>query len=316
MLTVRVPATSANLGPGFDSIGLALDLHNVVHAEPAAAVVVDALGEGAGALPTDASNLVYQALAHVFAARGQTPPPLRLRCENRIPLTRGLGSSSAALAAGMLLGNRVLGDPLTTDELVDLGAALEGHPDNIAPCLLGGVRVGVVTSAGVRQCAVHVAAPLAATVYVPDFPMDTDGARGLLPGVVPLGAAVYNIGRAALLVAALSAGRTDLLRTATEDALHQPPRTRMFPAMPRFFAAALDAGAHGVFLSGAGSSVLALVGEDRASAVGEAFVGAARDARIRGRVLQARIATAGASVTGAWSVEPGAERHGRPTLDA
>ena len=305
MLTARVPATSANLGPGFDSIGLALDVYNVVRAEPAERVVVEAIGEGAGTLPTDASNLVYQALARVFEVLGQAPPSVRLRCENRIPPTRGLGSSSAALAAGMLLGNRLLGDPLTTDELVDLGAGLEGHPDNIAPCLLGGVRVGVLTNRGVRQCGVPVVVPLVATIYVPDFPMDTEAARELLPSVVPLGAAVYNIGRAALLVAALPTARTDLLRTATEDALHQPPRTRVFPALPRFFEVALSAGAHGVFLSGAGSSVLALVGEERAAAVGEAFVTAARSERIDGRVLQARIAPAGASVSGQWAVGDG-----------
>ena len=302
MLTVRAPATSANLGPGFDCLGLALDLQNVVRAEPmpagrAGTAVVEAIGEGAGELATDASNAVYGAVAHVFALRGAEPPALRLRCENRIPLARGLGSSSAALASGLLLGNRLLGEPLTVDELVDLGTELEGHPDNIAPCLLGGVRVTAMTERGVRQCGVRVAAPLVAVLFVPDFLMDTEGARGLLPESVSLGAAVHNISRAALLVAALGAGRVDLLRTATEDRIHQPRRTAIFPGMPRFFAAALDAGAHGAFLSGAGSTVLALASPERAEAVGAAFAETASAEGIDGWTIRSRIVEQGATVS-------------------
>ena len=297
-LCVRAPATSANLGPGFDCLSLALDLANVVRAEPSTAVGVEVVGEGAGDLPSDASNEVYRALARVFEVRGERPPPLQLRCENAIPPARGLGSSSAARASGLLLGNRLLGGPLTTDQLLDLGAALEGHPDNIAACLLGGVQVCVATDAGIRHCAVRVAAPLVAMLFVPDFPMDTHRARELLPRQVPLDAAVYNVGRAALLVAALAAGRTDLLRTATEDALHQPPRSQVFPAMPRFVAAALEAGAYGAFLSGAGSTILALTAEERATAIGTAFEMTAAREQIGGRVLCARIANRGAEVVG------------------
>jgi homoserine kinase len=298
MLTVRAPATSANLGPGFDCLSLALDLANVVRAEPAESVEVGLVGEGAGELPADASNEVYRALARVFAVRGERPPPLRLHCENRIPPARGLGSSSAARTSGLLLGNRLLGDPLTRDQLLDLGTELEGHPDNIAACLLGGVQVCVATDAGVRHCGVRVAASLLAVLYVPDFPMDTVRARALLPREVPVRTAVYNMGRAALLVAALSAGRTDLLRTATEDALHQPPRSQIFHAMPRFFAAALEAGAHGAFLSGAGSSILAFVSEDAAAEVGAAFEATAAAEGIGGRVVRARISDEGATVSG------------------
>jgi homoserine kinase len=298
VLTVRAPATSANLGPGFDCLSLALDLVNVVHAEPAPVLRVDVVGEGDQTLPDDRSNEVYRALVHVFEARGECPPPLRLRCENRIPLARGLGSSSAARVSGLLVGNRLLRDPFTPAELLDLGADLEGHPDNIAACLLGGVQVTVATGQGVRHCRVPLPAGLVAMLFVPDLPMDTRRARELLPREVSLGAAVYNIGRAALLVAALAAGRTELLRTATEDALHQRPRSRLFPAMPRFLEAALEAGACGASLSGAGSSILALVGEEGARAVGEAFIAVAAREGVGGRVVPARIAEAGATIVG------------------
>jgi homoserine kinase len=297
VLTVRAPATSANLGPGFDCLSLALDLANVVRAEPSDRVYVDVTGEGAGALPTDGSNVVYRSVARVFESVGREPPPLYLSCDNRIPPSRGLGSSSSARASGLLIGNRLLGDPLTTDQILDLGAEMEGHPDNIAACLLGGVQVCVETDEGVRHCGIRVAAPIEAVVYIPDFPMDTQHARGLLPRKVRVGTAVYNMGRAALLVAALSAGRTDLLRTATEDALHQPCRANVFPAMPRFFAAALEAGAYGAFLSGAGSSILALVDPARAAAVSQAFEATARVEGIDGRAVSAKLSDQGATVT-------------------
>jgi len=296
MLSVRAPATSANLGPGFDALSLALDVANVVHAWRSDRVHVDVVGEGAGLLPSDASNEVYRALVLPFAARGQQPPVLRLRCENFVPPSRGLGSSSAARASGLLLGNALLDDPLTLDELLGIGAELEGHPDNIAACLLGGVQVCVETSSGIEHCRVPVAMPLHATVFVPDFPMDTRSARGLLPTSVPLATAVHNIGRAALLVAALSSGRPELLRTATEDAIHQPPRAGIFPALPKLLAAALDGGAYGAFLSGAGSSVLALVGDERAGSVGNALAACAAAASVPGHVLQAGIAAQGAIV--------------------
>ena len=297
VLTVRAPATSANLGPGFDCLSLALDVANVVQAWPADRVTVEVVGEGAGQLPTDATNEVYRALASVFAARGARAPAVRLRCENVIPPTRGLGSSSAARASGLLLGNALLDGPLPADELLSLGAEQEGHPDNIAACLLGGVQVCVTTNGRVAHCRVPVARPLRAVVFIPDFPMDTQRARGLLPRAVSVETAVYNISRASMLVAALATGRTDLLRTATEDAIHQPPRAQVFPALPALLAAALDGGAHGAFLSGAGSSVLALADPERAGAVGEALAQRAAAEDVHGRVVDAAIAEQGASVS-------------------
>jgi homoserine kinase len=297
VLTVRAPATSANLGPGYDCLSLAVDVANVVQAWPADdGVSVEVTGEGAEHLPSDAGNEVYRALTIVYQRHGEEPPPLRLRCENVIPPSRGLGSSSAARACGLLLGNRLLGDPFTTEELFEIGAELEGHPDNIAACLFGGVQVCVTGSRGLEHVRVPVSIPLATTVYVPDFPMDTHTARGLLPTVVSVETAVYNISRASLLVAALATGRTDLMRTATEDAIHQPPRSTVFPALPKLIGAALEAGAHGAFLSGAGSSVLALVDPGQAAAVGEAMAATARGLGVPGRVIQTQITALGAAI--------------------
>ncbi len=297
MLTVRAPATSANLGPGYDCLSLAIDVANVVQAWPVDdGVIVEVTGEGAEHLPTDSANEVYRALTVVYRRHGTPPPALRLRCENVIPPSRGLGSSSAARASGLLLGNRLLGEPFSPEEIFEIGAELEGHPDNIAACLFGGVQVCVTGRNGLEHVQVPVSGPLAATVYIPDFPMDTHAARGLLPTEVSIETAVHNISRASLFVAALATGRTDLLRTATEDAIHQPPRSTVFPALPVLIGAALEAGAHGAFLSGAGSSVLALVDPGQAERVGAAMTEAARAANIPGRVIQTTIAPDGATV--------------------
>ena len=297
MLTVRAPATSANLGPGYDCLSLAVDVANVVQAWPAEdGVQVEVHGEGAAQLPGDRGNEVYRSIAAVYRLHGSEPPPLRLRCENVIPPSRGLGSSSAARACGLLLGNRLLGDPFSTEELFALGAELEGHPDNIAACLFGGVQVCVTGAHGLEHVRVPVSFPLATTVYVPDFPMDTRSARGLLPTEVSLETAVHNISRASLFVAALATGRTDLLRTATEDAIHQPPRSAIFPALPKLIGAAVETGAHGAFLSGAGSSVLALVDPGDAERVSAAMTEAARLENVPGRIIQTKITPLGAAI--------------------
>jgi homoserine kinase len=292
---VEVPATSANLGPGFDALGMALGLKNTVYVEPSEVGEVQIAGEGAGELSRGPDNLVYEAL--LFASRriGVTPPSVRLRCENAIPLARGLGSSSAAIVAGLLTGNRLHGDPLSTAELLDLAVEIEGHPDNVAPALLGGVRVCVGGEHGAVQTAVRLARPLKAVLFVPDFPMETEAARRLLPASVALADAVFNVGRAALLVAALAGGSYDLLREATRDRLHQGPRSALFPAMTTFFGAALEAGALGAFLSGSGSTLLALA-EREAQAVAQAFDATATCQGVAGRTLVVAVGVEGARV--------------------
>src|SRR2546421_627999 len=262
VLSVRSPASCGNLGAGFDALSMALDLCNEFSAEPCARLTVVNRGEGSDSLSTGPDNLVYQAIQKVYRACERRLPPLRIQCESRIPLSRGLGSSSSAVAAGLLLGNRLLGDPLSVDDLLALGTEMEGHPDNLVSCLLGGVQVSVQRGRRVLHCGVPIGLPLQALLFVPDFPMDTGEARRLLPRQVALDDAVFNLGRSALLVAALSGGRSDLLREATDDRLHQPARRALFPAMGQLFEAALEAGALAACLSGAGSTILVLATHD------------------------------------------------------
>jgi len=292
---IHVPATSANLGPGFDVLGMALGLTNTVRVEASDQVEVLVEGEGADELPAGADNLVYRALAAVAARVGQAPPPVRLRCTNRIPLARGLGSSSAAIVAGLLAGNRLLRASLSTPDLLALATELEGHPDNVVPALLGGVRICVRSEQGLLQTRIPLARPLQAVLFIPDLRMPTAAARRVLPTMVPLADVVYNIGRVALLVAALVSGDYALLAEATRDRLHQPARGVLFPALSALLAAALEGGAQGAFLSGAGSTILALT-EAESAAVAAALEAAARREGVAGRTVITTVREEGAQI--------------------
>jgi homoserine kinase len=297
MITVRVPATSGNLGPGFDVLGLALRLHNTLTLERAETAEIEILGEGAATLPRDPSHLAYRAALAVAAQSGRAgrAPEVRafrLRQHNRIPLARGLGSSAAAIVGGVVAANALLGKPLDPQALLDLATELEGHPDNVAPALLGGLVACAKTSQGVRWLRL-TPAPLRIVAAVPDYPVSTEDARRLLPDRVPFADAVFNVGRTALLVGALAGGRTDLLSDATQDRLHQPYRERLVPGLRQVFAAALRAGAYGVMLSGSGPSVLAL-GDARG--IGEAMAEAFRAAGAGCRIHNLEVDTEGAVV--------------------
>lgn len=263
-VTVSVPATSANLGPGFDCLGLALDLRDELTAQlldgPGARVEIEVTGEGAGEVPQDRTHLVVRAMDATFARAGVDPPPLRLRCHNRIPHSRGLGSSSAAIVAGIALASGLLpaGARPDADAALRLANALEGHPDNVAPALLGGFVVSGQDGDDVWARRVPVAAGLGAVVLVPPDGVRTEVARGLLPATVPHADGAANTGRAALLVAALT-GAPELLLRATEDFLHQAYRR---PAMPTTLdlVEALRAVGVPAVVSGAGPTVLAFTG--------------------------------------------------------
>jgi homoserine kinase len=295
-LHVRVPATSANLGSGFDCLGLALARYNTVVVRSAEQTQVLVQGEGAGRLASDGRNLIYRSITSAYADRGAMPPPLRLECENTIPVARGLGSSSSAVAAGLVIANALLDGTFTESDLVRIGTRIEGHPDNIVPCLQGGVRVSVNARGQIVTSPVNAPVALHAVVFIPDVPMRTEEARAALPRNVTMKQAVFNVSRAALLVAALEQGRLELLRTATEDALHQPPRSRIFPAFPHIIEAALAAGAHGAFLSGAGSSVLALSTQN-SDKIADAMQRAAADRLVGGSSEVLELDRSGATVT-------------------
>jgi homoserine kinase len=285
---VRVPATSANLGPGFDALGLALTLYNDVVAEEADRTSVHIEGEGAGRLATNDKNVVARGVRMAYEAAGHAFRGVALTCVNRIPSARGLGSSAAAWVGGLVAGNALIGTPLAREALLDLAVRAEGHPDNVAAALLGGLTVSCATSEGVRAVALPVPSTLRWVVLVTEITSATAGARAVLPASVPRGDAVFNVQRVALLLAALQAGRTDVLGDALDDRLHQPYRRRLFPWMPDVVTAARRAGALGCVLSGAGPSLLAAVADEGAvPKVAEAMEEALRGARIRGaaRVL-------------------------------
>ena len=294
-LHVRVPATSANLGSGFDCLGLALARYNTVTVESSERTQVRVSGEGAGRLAVDGRNLIYRSITSAYADRGAMPPPLRLDCTNTIPVARGLGSSSSAIAAGLVIANTLLDGALSEADLVRIGTRIEDTGQHRAVPAGWHPRIRERARAdphvpGERAAGLH------AVIFVPDVPMRTEEARAALPRNVTMKQAVFNVSRAALLVAALEQGRLDLLGTATEDALHQPPRSRIFPAFPRIIEAALGAGAHGAFLSGAGSTVLALStqGSDK---IADAMQRAAAGQSVGGYSEILELDRSGASVT-------------------
>ena len=266
-VTVRPPATSANLGPGFDAFGLALELRDEVTVEVVAAgLEVTVEGEGAGSVPLDDTHLVVRSLREAFDRLGVQPPGLRVHCVNRIPHGRGLGSSSAAICAGVMGARAVVADgELRMDAYgaLDLATELEGHPDNVAPCLVGGFTTAWMDADG--QVDVLRSEPdesVSAVVFVPSTPLSTHVARGLLPKEVPHADAAFNAGRAGLLALALTSAQLDperrreLLYAGTADRLHQDYRA---PAMEPSAALVgrLRAAGHPAVVSGAGPSVLA-----------------------------------------------------------
>lgn len=269
-VTVTVPASAANLGPGFDCLGLALSLYNRVRMTlRSEGIQVNVRGEGAGEIPVDASNMIVQAAQKLWASAGQTLPGLALTQENNVPVASGLGSSAAAIVAGMLAANALLDEPLPRADVLALAAAVEGHPDNVAASLYGAL---VLTVADGEKFLVEriETPPLRVVVVLPDVELATSEARAALPKSVPLADAVFNASHTALLVRALAAGDFDLLRVAVRDRLHQPYRVPLIAGMEAAFQAAYDAGAAAVALSGAGPGVIAFA-VDNHYAIGNAI---------------------------------------------
>ena len=293
---VRVPASSANLGPGFDALGLALALYNDIAVDESDQVVVSIEGEGADHLDRGAGNVVLRSVRMAFEVAGRAFRGARIHCVNRIPLRRGLGSSAAAWVSGLVGGNALLGEPLDRETLLGLAAQAEGHPDNVTAAMLGGLTVSC--SAGERVTGVTLPVPASVkwVVLVPDAESSTREARAVLPEAVSRADAVFNVQRASLLLAALVADRADLLEVAMHDRLHQPYRAKLFPWMERISTAARDAGALGCVLSGAGPSMLAAV-RGPSDAVASAMARALAEGGLTGRVL-----ALGVDVTGAtWN---------------
>ncbi len=261
---VRVPATSANLGPGFDALGLALALHDQLTAQiTTAELSIDVVGEGSDGIGRDESHLVVRAMRRCFTELDVQPPGLALECDNHIPHGRGLGSSAAAIVAGVLLARGLVSDGtvrLSDGDVLALAAEIEGHPDNVAPCLLGGLTIAWQHGGAARAIRRDLDPAIVPVVLVPPFSASTELARGLLPVTVSHADAAFAAGRAALLVAALT-GTPQALLDATEDRLHQSYRA---PAMPdsALLVTQLRGAGHAAVISGAGPTVLVLARGD------------------------------------------------------
>ena len=259
-IKVSVPATSANIGSGFDALGLAVTLYNTVTFEESE--VLDISSADGTRIPRGESNLVYRSAKGLFEKVGKQIPPLKITQTNPIPMARGLGSSSACIIAGLLGANRMLGDVLNTQELLTLATSIEGHPDNVAPAMLGGFVTSVYDEGQVYSVKKNIDEQLAFAAFVPDFRLLTSKARAALPDMVSHKDAVYNLSRAALATAAFCDGDYSLLGVATKDSLHQKYRLPLIDGGDEMFELAQDLGALAVYISGAGPTIMAVVPRD------------------------------------------------------
>ena len=299
MVRVRVPASTSNLGSGFDAAGLALRLYLTVRmkiVDPGEASLLVS-GEGADEIRKGPQDLVRAAAEKFFEHAGQAPPPLALEIDNEIPLARGLGSSGAARIAGIFAANQLLEHPLQTDELLDLAVSLEGHPENASASLLGGLTLSCGPPEPLTR-RVEVATELCAVVLVPEIRVPTAEARQALPEKVAHSDAVFNLQRSALLSYAFLKRDYSVLRNAMRDRLHQPFREKLIPAYADFGKAALDCGALGVCISGSGSSILALT-LDEADAIAAGWREVAKTRRVAARTLILEISNLGVELISA-----------------
>jgi homoserine kinase len=296
-ITVRVPATSANLGPGFDCLGLALDLWNETLITLAIEFSVQVNGEGMERLSAGENNLIIRSAQTLAERVGKRLPPFHLDCTNHIPLSSGLGSSAAAKLTGLLGANALLGNPLLREEIIDLATEMEGHPDNVASAMLGGLVVSTVEHERVFAHKIDVGfnndSPIHITVALPDFHLSTQQARAALPDYVTTRAAVHNISHALMVAEAFRNGDLELLAKAMTDTMHQPYRLPLIPAGGEAMHAAKAAGASATAISGAGPSIIAFSAK-RDPAIGEAMVHAFEGAGYAARTFQLKMSLHGA----------------------
>ena len=297
-ITIRVPATSANLGPGFDSLGLALDLWNETVIRLAIEFTVQVKGEGAEKLSLGENNLIIQSAQKLADCVGKHLPPFHVDCVNHIPLSSGLGSSAAAKLTGLLAANSLLGKPLSSAEILDLATEMEGHPDNVAPALLGGLVVSTMDHGNVmahKIVGAENAPALCITVVFPEFHLPTQESRTALPQQVSLKDAVHNISRTVLVAEAFRNGNVELLGKAMTDTLHQPHRLPLIPGAQAAMDAAKAAGAAAAALSGAGPSVIAFSSKQD-SAIGEAMKRAFEERGLQARIFPLKMSNHGAEI--------------------
>lgn len=257
MIRVQVPATSANLGSGFDSLGIALSMHNRVWMEESD--VVDISSRDSTVIPTDEHNLIYWAAKRLYEQCGRKLPGLRLVQENNIPMARGLGSSSACIVAGILGANRLLGTPFSQKDLVNFAAKIEGHPDNTTPAIEGGLVASAIEGERVYSVSVPVSDKIRFAVFIPPFELKTEKARAVLPAQYSRSDAVYNLSRSALMTASLFSSSLENLRVAVGDRIHQPYRSGLIEGLDSVFRMSYELGSLGTYVSGAGPTIIAMI---------------------------------------------------------
>lgn len=296
-ITVNVPATTANLGPGFDCLGLALDWWNTISVEPAKTFSVRLRGDSEG-LAADETNMVCEHIRIMFKHLRKPMPTLRVTMTNRIPIGKGFGSSAAALVGGLVAGNALAGAPLNAQEILELANELEGHPDNVSAAIFGGFTISVFEGKRVVTASVEPAPRWRAVAYIPDHALSTSYARRVLPPQVSRNDAVFNIGRAALLAYAFTARRANFLQIGTHDRLHQPYRVPLVKGMSEMLDAACRASACGAALSGAGPSLIAFATSNaNAQRIRTTFAETSRQLKLNGEARILKLSPHGAYVT-------------------
>ena len=265
MIHIRVPATSANMGPGFDSIGIAVELYNHIWVEEQTeGLTIEVKCKQAIPVPTDEKNLIYETMKYFYDQKGLKMPGVRIVQEDHIPMVRGLGSSAACIVGGLFAANALAGNICDKDELAQMAAQLEGHPDNSNPAIYGSMVVGAQDAEKMNHVRLELPDDLIFATMVPDFPVSTADARGVLPDSYTRKDMVFNASRAALLVASMMTGKYENFDMAMEDCVHQPYRAQLIPGMHEIFKHAKEFGAVASYLSGAGSTLMAMVTKDQA----------------------------------------------------
>ncbi len=301
--TLKIPATSANLGPGYDVVGMALNIYNTfdVTVGTPEKLVIEVSGEGAGKdgeageLPTDETNLVYTTLVEGCRNAGVEVPNLHIRLHNEVPLNRGMGSSSTAVLAGLLIAREISGGKLDEDTLIQTAVKIEGHPDNLTPAFYGGVVINYVEDDRYKTVRFIPPSPLKAVLLVPHIQISTRMARELLPARYSSKDMVHNLRSIALLVTALQTGQYHLLKTAMDDTVHTPYRAELIPNFYEVASAAKEAGAFGCAISGSGSTIIALCSGNEET-IGRAMMRGFGEFAAKSRVMTADIAEAGVIV--------------------
>ncbi len=257
MIRIQVPATSANLGPGFDSLGIALNIYNPVWLEESD--VIDISSVDNIKVPNDKSNLIYSSANRLYEECGKKLTGLVIKQKNNIPMARGLGSSSACIAAGLAGANHLLGYPLSKNELISLACKIEGHPDNTTPAITGGFTVSAIENNKVYSISNPIPNSIKFAAIIPPFELKTNIARGTLPENYSKHDVVYNISRSCLMTASLLSGNLENLKVAAEDKLHQPYRKSLIPNINDIFNLSYELGAYATYISGAGPTIISII---------------------------------------------------------